>query len=149
MTNIGFNPAANDVVQHFARAPEQLRIGPTATATLMLPGIAVVKDATDNEVKEGAIAGAMVGILGYADANPEFKPATQLTPYARGDSVPVYNGPGRALVYVIGDVVKGNGLVLAANGQFQTAASETAFSIARAAQSRTGAGRVWVNLTGV
>jgi len=149
MTNIGFQPAANDVVQAFARAPEQLRIGPNATAAAMLPGVAVEFDTTDNEVKECSAGGAAIGILGYAEANPNFKPATQLTAYAIGDSVPVYNGPGRVLAYLTETVVKGEALILSANGQFGKRAAAVDGHCATVAQSRTGIGRAWINLTGV
>lgn len=149
MTNIGFKPAANDVVQAFARDPEQLRIGPNATPALMLPGIAVEFDTTDNEVKECSAGGAAIGVLGYAEANPEFKPATQLTPYVIGDSVPVYNGPGRVHAYLTETVVKGEALILAANGQFSKRAAAIDGHCATTAQSRAGIGRTWINLTGV
>lgn len=171
MTNIGFKPAANDVVQAFARDPEQLIVGASATAAKMLPGIAVIFDTTDAEVQECGAAGAAIGVLGYARANPNFKPETQLTAYAIGDSVPVYNGPGRVYAYLTETIVKGEPLVLAADGKFSKAAAITIVAsgaasitdgqavtgtygadgpvVARAAQSRTAAGRAWINLTGV
>lgn len=149
MTNIGFKPAANDVVQAFARDPEQLMVGANATAADMLPGIAVVFDTNDGEVKECGAAGEAIGVLGYARANPNFKPETQLTAYAIGDSVPVYNGPGRVNAYITETVVKGERLVLAADGKFSKQVAAVDGHMATAAQSRTGAGRAWINLTGV
>lgn len=168
---IGFKKAVNDVVQSFSRDPEQLRVGANATPAKMLPGIAVVFDTLDSDVKECGAAGAAIGILGYAEANPEFKPETQLTAYEVGDSVPVYNGPGRAYAYLTETIVKGEPLVLAADGKFSKAAAITIVAsgagaitdgqgvtgtygadgpvVARAAESRTGAGRAWINLTGV
>lgn len=163
---IGFKPPVNDVVQGGSE-PEQLRVGANATPAKMLPGIAVVFDTLDSDVKEAGAAGAMTGILGYGAANPNFKPATQLTPYAVGDSIPIHRD-GRAYVYVTETVVKGEDLVLAADGKFSKAAAITIVASgagnitdgqavtgtygadgpirASAAQSRTGAGRVWVNL---
>lgn len=149
MTNIGFKPAANDVVQAFARDPEQLIVGANATAALMLPGVAVVFDVNDAEVKECGLAGAAIGVLGYARANPNFKPKTQMIAYAIGDSVPVYNGPGRVNAYITETVVKGERLVLAADGKFSKQAADIDGHVATVAQSRTGAGRTWINLTGV
>lgn len=171
MTQIGFKPAVNDVVQAFDRSPEQLTVGANATAAKMLPGIAVIFDVNDNDVKECGAAGAAIGVLGYAEANPNYKPETQLTAYAVGDAVPVYNGPGRVYAYLTETIVKGEDLVLAADGKFSKAAAITIVAsgaasitdgqgvtgtygaagptVAKAAQSRTGAGRAWINLTGV
>lgn len=169
-TQIGFNQAVNDVVQAFDRSPEQLTVGANATAAKMLPGIAVIFDTNDNDVKECGAAGAAIGVLGYAEAGPS-KPTTQLTAYAVGDSVPVHNGPGRVYAYLTETIVKGEALVLAADGKFSKAAAITIVAsgaanitdgqavtgtygadgpvVARAAESRTGAGRAWINLTGV
>lgn len=163
---IGFKVPANDVVQG-GSAPEQLIVGDNATAAKMLPGVAVIFDARDSDVKEGGAAGAMIGVLGYGAANPEYKPATQLTAYAVGDKVPVHTD-GRAYVYLTETIVKGEPLVLAADGKFSKAAAITIVAsgaasitdgqavtgtygadgpvVARAAQSRTGAGRAWVYL---
>ena len=149
MTQIGFQKAVNDVVQSFARDPEQLFIGANATAAKMLPGIAVVFDVNDGDVKECGAAGAAIGVLGYARANPEDKPETQLTAYAVGDAVPVYNGPGRVRAYLTETVIKGEALVLAADGKFSKRAAAIDGHAAVAAESRTGAGRAWINLTGV
>ena len=168
---IGFKEAANDVVQAFGRGPEQLQIGANATAAKMLPGVAVIFDVNDHDVKECGAAGAAIGVLGYAEANPNFKPATQLTAYAVGDSVPVYNGPGRVYAYLTETIVKGEPLVLAADGKFSKAAAITIVAsgaanitdgqavtgtygadgpvVARSAESRTGAGRAWITLIGV
>ncbi len=171
MPQIGFKEAVNDVVQAFSRDPEQLTVGANATAAKMLPGVAVIFDANDNDVKECGAAGAAIGVLGYARANPNYKPETQLTAYAVGDAVPVHNGPGRVYAYLTETIVKGEPLVLAADGKFSKAAAITIVAsgaanitdgqavtgtygaagpvVARAAQSRSGAGRAWINLTGV
>jgi hypothetical protein len=168
---IGFKKAVNDVIMHFTRDPEQLAVGANATAAKMLPGIAVIFDTNDHDVKECGAAGAAIGVLGYARAHPDFKPLTQLTAYALGDEVPVYNGPGRVFAYLTETIVKGEPLVLAADGKFSKAAAITIVAsgsgnitdgqavtgtygadgpvVARAAESRTGAGRSWINLTGV
>lgn len=149
MTTIGFKKAVNDVVQSFGRAPEQLFIGANATAAKMLPGIAVVFDVADSDVKECGAAGSAIGVLGYAECNPNSKPETQLTAYAVGDAVPVYNGPGRVYAYVTETVVKGEALVLAADGKFSKRAAAIDGHAAVTAESRTGAGRAWITLTGV
>ncbi len=170
-TQIGFKKAVNDVIQSFSRGPEQLRIGANANAAKMLPGIAVVFDTLDSDVKECGAAGAAIGVLGYAECNPNFKPETQLTAYAVGDSVPVYNGPGRVYAYLTETIVKGEDLVLAADGKFSKAAAITIVAsgaanitdgqavtgtygadgpvVGKAAESRTGAGRAWIYLNGV
>lgn len=148
-TQIGFKKAVNDVVQSFTRDPEQLFVGANATPADMLPGIAVVFDINDNEVKECGAAGLAIGVLGYARANPQDRPATPTTAYAVGDAVPVYNGPGRVHAYITATVVKGQPLILAADGKFAPRANSIDGHCATAAESRTGAGRAWINLTGI
>jgi hypothetical protein len=171
MAQIGFKKPANDVVQAFTRSPEQLKIGANATAAKMLPGIFVVFDTNDYSVKECGAAGAAIGVLGYGECSAEYKPETQTTAYAVGDMVPVYNGPGRVYAYVTETIVKGEPLVLAADGKLSKAAAITIAAsgsanitdgqgvtgtygaagpvVARAAESRTDAGRAWVTLVGV
>ncbi len=168
---LGFKKAVNDVVQAFARDPEQLFIGANATAAKMLPGVAVIFDTYDSDVKECGAAGAAIGVLGYASAVGPAKPLTQLTAYAVGDMCPVHNGPGRVHAYLTETIVKGEALVLAADGKFSKAAAITIVAsgsgnitdgqavtgtygadgpvVARAAESRTSAGRAWINLIGV
>lgn len=164
---IGFKMPVNDVAQG-GSAPLQLRVGANATAAKMLPGVAVVFDTLDSDVKEAGAAGAMIGVLGYATAvNPNFKPETQLTAYAVGDSVPVHQD-GRVYAYLTETIVKGERLVLAADGKFSKAAAITIVAsgaaaitdgqavtgtygadgpvVARAEQSRSGAGRAWIRL---
>jgi hypothetical protein len=63
--------------------------------------------------------------------------------------VPVYNGPGRVYAYVTETIVKGEPLVLAADGKLSKAVGDMVPVVARAAESRTGAGRAWVTLVGV
>lgn len=163
---IGFKIPVNDVAQG-GSAPLQLRVGANATAAKMLPGVSVVFDTLDSDVKESGAAGAMIGVLGYAAANPNLKPETQLTAYAVGDSVPVHQD-GRVYAYLTETIVKGERLVQAADGKFSKAAAITIVAsgaaaitdgqavtgtygadgpvVARAEQSRTGAGRAWITL---
>ena len=165
MAQSGFVLPLNDVVQG-DYLTERLEIGPAATIAKMLPGMHVVFDTTDYGVKEGGAAGAVIGIIGYGEANADYKPATRDTAYtALGDEVPVHNGHFRARVYVTETVVKGQNLVAAADGKFELAdvnivkASGAAHITAddeiegsygtqgpvlgRAAASRSGAGYVW------
>jgi len=161
---IGFVKPLNDVVQG-RYMTERLKVGANATAASMKPGIHVIFDVNDYSVKEGGAAGHVIGILGYGDANADYKPATRDTAYAVGDEVPVHNGSFRARVYVSETVVKGDPLVAIADGKFELAdvnivkttgdahitgddEIEGSFGtqgpvICRAAESRTGAGVVW------
>lgn len=164
MAQVGFQKALNDVVQG-PYMTERLKVGPSATAAKMLPGVHVIRDSTDYGVQEGGAAGAVIGILGYADANADFKPATRDTAYAVGDEVPVHNGVFRARVYVTETVVKGEPLIAAADGKFDKADAITIVAsgaanitdgqavtgsygaqgmvLGRAEEGRTGAGVVW------
>lgn len=165
MAQSGFVLPLNDVVQG-DYLTERLEIGPAATIAKMLPGMHVVFDTTDYGVKEGAAAGAVIGIIGYGEANADYKPATRDTAYtALGDEIPIHNGHFRARVYVTETVVKGQNLVAAADGQFELAdiayvkdtgagnvtdddQIEGSYGVqgpvlGRAAASRTGAGYVW------
>ena len=164
MAQAGFVEPLNDVVQG-DYLTERLAVGANATAAKMLPGMHVVFDTIDYEVKEGGAAGAVVGLIGYGEANADYKPATRDTAYALADEIPVHNGHFRARVYVEATVVKGQALIAIADGKFGlavvnivkdtgsgniTADDEIEGSygtqgpvLGRAAASRTGAGYVW------
>ena len=165
MAQSGFVLPLNDVVQG-DYLTERLEIGPSATIAKMLPGMHVVVDTTDYGVQEGGAAGLVIGIIGYGEANADYKPATRDTAYtALGDEIPVHNGHFRARVYVTETVTKGQTLVAAADGKFEKAVATTVPSgttgdvdagdaivgshgsqgpvLGRAAAGRTGAGYVW------
>jgi len=147
MAQSGFVLPLNDVVQG-DYLTERLEIGPSATIGSMKPGRHVVRDTTDYGVQEGGAAGAVIGIIGYAEANADYKPATRDTAYtALGDEIPIHNGAFRARVYVTETVVKGEPLVAAADGEFDVFDSATFVAgshvLGHAAASRTGAGYVW------
>ena len=164
MVQVGFEQPLNDVVQgpYFT---ERLKVGANATAAKMLPGMHVVFDTNDYSVKEGGAGGLVEGIIGYGEANADFKPATRDTAYALADEIPIHNGTFRARVYVSETVVKGQPLVAIADGKFEKAdvayvkdtgagnvtdndEIEGSYGVqgpvlGRAAESRTGAGYVW------
>ena len=147
MAQAGFVLPLNDVVQG-DYLTERLAIGANATIGTMKPGRHVVFDANDYEVKEGGAAGSVIGIIGYGEANADYKPATRDTAYtALGDEIPIHNGTFRARVYVTETVVKGDPLVAAANGEFDIFNSATFVAgshvLGHTAESRTNAGYVW------
>ena len=165
MAQSGFVEPSNDVVQG-NYLTERLEIGPTATIAEMKPGRHVVFDTTDYGVQEGGAAGLVIGIIGYGEANADYKPATRDTAYtALGDEIPVHNGTFRARVYVSETVVKGQPLVAIADGKFEKADAATITAsgaahittgqaingssgaqgriLGHAAASRSGAGVVW------
>ena len=165
MVQVGFEEPLNDVVQGVSLGPERLKVGANATPAKMLPGIHVVFDTNDYSVKEGGAGGAVIGILGYAEAAADFKPATRDTAYALANEVPIHNGVFRARVYVTETIVKGEPLVAAADGKFDKGDAITIVAsgganitdgqavtgsfgaqgpvLGHAAASRTGAGVVW------
>ena len=168
MAQSGFVEPSNDVVQG-NYLTERLEVGPAATAAKMLPGMHVVFDTTDYGVKEGGAAGLVIGIIGYGEANADYKPTTRDTAYAVGDEIPIHNGTFRARVYVSETVVKGQPLVAIADGKFEKADAATITAsgaasitdgqaingssgaqgaiLGRAGASRSGAGYVWAVMT--
>jgi hypothetical protein len=165
MAQSGFVLPLNDVVQG-DYLTERLEIGEGADITKMLPGRHVIRDTSDYGVAEGGAAGLVIGILGYGEANADYKPATRDTAYtALGDEVPVHNGTFRARVYVTETVLKGQPLVAAVDGKFEKADAATVkvtggstintdgvvngssgvqgAILGRAAEGITGAGKIW------
>ena len=164
MAQAGFVLPLNDVVQGMYLT-ERLAVGANADPAKMLPGMHVVFDVNDYEVKQGGAAGLVIGIIGYGEANADYKPETRDTSYAVGDEIPIHNGTFRARVHVSGDVVKGQGLVALADGKFGLAVAATVKVtggatintdgvvngssgaqgpiLGRVAVSRTGAGYTW------
>ena len=161
----GFVLPLNDVVQG-DYLTERLEIGEGAIIAKMLPGVHVIRDTSDYGVAEGGAAGLVIGILGYGEANADYKPATRDTAYtALGDEVPVHNGHFRARVYVTETMGKGQPLVAAADGKFEKADAATITAsgdahittgqaingsagaqgpiLGRAAEGITGAGKIW------
>ncbi|MCK4528966.1 hypothetical protein KAW18_16495 [candidate division WOR-3 bacterium] len=147
MAQSGFVLPLNDVVQG-DYLTERLEVGPAATVAKMLPGRHVVYDGTDYGVKEGGAAGSVIGIIGYGEANADYKPATRDTAYtARGDEIPIHNGAFRARVYVTEAVGKGDPLVAAADGKFDKYDSATFVAsshvLGHAAETIADAGQIW------
>lgn len=133
---------------------ELLKIGATATAAKMLPGVAVVKDINDRSVKESGDAGAQIGILGYEDTPAPFKPANRDTAYVVGDTAAVLHGRGcfmRLLLEASQTIVKGDKLTVGANGCHKKGTIGTDEISATAEESvTTGAGStgiIWGSLT--
>lgn len=92
----GFRPVDNMTRQGPGIDVEYFQIGPNATAAKMLPGIAVIKDTTDNYVKEyGSSGGKVIGFLSY-EKSPD-KPASIDTAFAVGDWVAVERGAGKRI----------------------------------------------------
>ncbi|MDD4521691.1 MAG: hypothetical protein PHW84_01900 [Methanosarcina sp.] len=92
----GFRPVNNMTRQGPGHEKEFFQIGPNASTTKCLPGIAVVMDTTDNYVKEyGSSGGKVIGFLSYE--NSPDKPATIDTPFKPGDWVAVERGAGKSI----------------------------------------------------
>lgn len=92
----GFRPVDNMTRQGPGMSEEFFQVGSNATAAKMLPGIAVIKDTTDNYVKEyGSSGGKVIGFLSYEKSLD--KPETIDTAFALGDWVAVERGAGKRI----------------------------------------------------
>lgn len=105
---------------------EEKKIGSNATASAMVPGRFVVRDASDEKIKEaGAGATAVLGVLGFEQAHPDYRPTSRTTAYAVGDFAPVVYGPGTVVIAKIASgnsITQGDFLVTAASGKLAKAA---------------------------
>lgn len=106
---------------------EEKKIGAGATASEMVPGRFVVRDASDEKIKEaGAGATNALGVLGFEQAHPDYKPASRTTAYAVGDFAPVVYGPGTVVIATIASgnsITQGDLLITAASGKLAKAAA--------------------------
>lgn len=106
---------------------QEKKVGSNATAAKMLPGALVIRDASDEKIKEcGANATNVLGWLGYEQAHPDYKPASRTTAYAVGDFAPVIAGAGTVLIAKIASgnsITQGDLLVSAADGELAKAAA--------------------------
>jgi len=104
---------------------QEKKVGSNATAAKMIPGALVIRDASDEKIKEcGANATNVVGWLGYEQAHPDYKPASRTTAYAVGDFAPVVAGAGTVLIAKIASgnsITQGDILVSAADGELAKA----------------------------
>lgn len=89
------------------------KVGSNATAAKMLPGIAVVKDTYQTNVKSFTSGFNVVGVLGWESTPPKYRSANVDTAYAVGDWVAVESGPGKrrmrlttSQTIVVGDPLK-------------------------------------------
>jgi ribosomal protein S11 len=92
--------------------------------TNVIPGRHVKKGTADKDIVVGDASGNSVGWVGYEQASPEFKPLNKATAFAATSMAPVMNGGN---FYVIArlasgqNVVKGQPLTFAANGEVTAA----------------------------
>lgn len=148
MVQLGFRKPTNDVVQGDSLGPDYYKVGSTATAAKMLPGIAVCKGATDFDVRQSDASGNDVGVLGYAYSPA--KPATITTAYAVGDFVAVHRGASRRqMMYLASgqNVKNGQPLYVTTDGYLTAATAGTHDVYADAAESVNasgGAAAIWV-----
>lgn len=147
----GFRPIDNLIRQGPGIEPQFFQIGPNATAASMIPGVLVMRDTTDNYVKEYDGSGNAIGYLSY-ESSPD-KPTDISTAYARGDWVAVERGPGKFIQAWLAsgqNVVIGQplaGIAATSAGQLAAGVAGTSDMFADAAMSvdaSSAAKRIWV-----
>lgn len=148
MVETGFSKPSNTVVTDSVLPPKFMKIGANATAAKCIPGIAVVRDANDYSVKEGATK--VVGTLGYEATPAAYKPATPTTAYAVGNTAAVHSGPRRCKMWLAASqtIVTGDPLKVTTDGYLAAATIGTDDVYCDAAESvTTGEGEtaaIWV-----
>lgn len=144
----GFRPVDNMTRQGPGLDVEYFQVGPNATAAKMLPGIAVMRDTTDNYVKESDGTGKVIGFLSY-ESSPD-KPETVDSAFAVGDWVAVERGAGkriRARLAASQTIVNGQELSVTTDGYLDAAVIGTDDVIADAEQSvatTTTTAAIWI-----
>lgn len=96
------------------------------TASEMYPGRFVKKGTHDNDIEVCGAGGKSIGVLGYEHASKKYRPATKAALYLLADYAPVLNGPGVVLLLEVAasqTIVKGDKLVVAANGKVSLASA--------------------------
>ncbi len=143
MVQLGFRKPTNRVTQGGSLGPEFFKVGASATAAKMLPGIAVCKDTNDYSVKEYDGSGNSIGYLGYDEAAAVFKPDDIDTAYAADDEVPVHRGPGRRQMARLASgqsVVNGQPLKLTTDGYLAAATINGVVSVDESGSSTVSTG---------
>ena len=121
---VGFTEPSNAIVVAGNPLIEELKV---ETAANCQPGHLVKKGTNDDDIVVCGAGEMPVGVLGYEQARPDFKPATRSTDYAAGDWAPVLHRPGVVLLRLADGhtVNKGDPLVSAANGEVALASAMT------------------------
>ncbi len=124
MVYSGINPPNNMIVAGGSPFIQELKI---ETATNCYPGRAVIKGTNDDDVVVADGVAQAIGVLGYEQCNPAYRPTNIDTIYAISAMVPVLKGPGflnsPGGLAVGTSAKKGDFLLSWANGQFVPAVS--------------------------
>lgn len=105
MVNAGFQPPNNQIVVAGSPTRQELKIKANANC---YPGRMVARGANDSEVVVCDGINPPIGLLGYEQAHPSFKPDSRAGLYAVGAAAPILNGdftaisPGAVAVGTIG-----------------------------------------------
>jgi|Deesub1362A_J573_1020465.scaffolds.fasta_scaffold00039_120 hypothetical protein len=114
----------NKVVLAGSPIVEEMKMGSNATQSDMVPGRLVVRDTSDESVKEApANTTQPAGWIGYEQSHPAHRPSDRTTAYSSGAYIPVLRGPGVVLISEItsSSITKGDLLVSAGNGKLTKA----------------------------
>jgi hypothetical protein len=94
MTQTGYQSPNNRIVMGGSPLIQELKV---ETATGCVPGALVTRGTNDDDLKVADGLGAVIGWLGYEQANPAFMPSDIDTAYAANDQAPVISGAGNLI----------------------------------------------------